>query len=125
MKIKFFDKLRKKIWYSDELSDYEVWDMVLDTETYITMFPIGDKDKKDTEIFDGDIITSVVLGTDIPIGQLWKVFYNKERFAFYCTNGEIEKPFWEFKLDNAEYIVVGNIHQYFEPLESVEEDLQF
>lgn len=81
----------------------------------------GLKDKNGKEIYEGDILSAVKYGTDIPVGcNKWEVYYDKERLTFYQRNQENNRnPFWEFTLGSKQHVIVGNVYENPEIMKSV------
>lgn len=112
IKFRFWDSLKNNLFTSDQCNSYEVWDTIEDNERFKTMQYTGLKDKNGKEIYEGDLLSAVKFGTNIPVSQLWEVYYDNERLTYYWRNNKgIEESFWEFQLGSVEYIVFGNIYE--------------
>lgn len=113
-------------WYFDDEYDSIQFPMEIDgflsckTEKDAMLLQYtGLHDKNGVEIYEGDILSAVKYGTNIPTGcNRWLVSYNDERLTYDAVDQEGDKkPLWEFRLGSVQYMVIGNVFDNPELLE--------
>ncbi len=107
IKFRFFDTKLKNIFTTYEMNSYEVWDSIED-DRFIHMQFVGQKDKNQKEIFEGDILKHIDANGE-KIGVVtWMNEINSFRIVFSADS-------YYFIQDIDE--VIGNIHENPELLE--------